>query len=54
VSRQEVEEKFTGNVRGLVGASAAERLKSLAGKLDALANANEIVEIMASRIEPKP
>lgn len=52
VSRQEVEEKFSGNVSELVGASAAERLKSLAAKLDALANANEIVEIMAARVRP--
>lgn len=54
VSRQEVEEKFTDNVSELVGTKSAERLKSLAAELDALANAKEIVAIMASRITPKP
>jgi 2-methylcitrate dehydratase PrpD len=54
VSRQEVEEKFIGNIGGLVGTSAAERLKSLAGRLDTLGNAKEIVEIMGSRVALTP
>jgi 2-methylcitrate dehydratase PrpD len=51
VSRQEVEEKFAASVDQLLGAKPAERLKSLAGKLDVLTNAGEIVEIMASPFE---
>jgi aconitate decarboxylase len=49
VSRREVEEKFAANVDGLLDASAAERLQSLAAKLDLLADAKEIVAIMAVR-----
>jgi 2-methylcitrate dehydratase PrpD len=46
VSRQEVEEKFAGNVDQLLAPSAAARLQSLAAELDALADAREIVDIM--------
>ncbi|HEY2135598.1 MAG TPA: MmgE/PrpD family protein [Xanthobacteraceae bacterium] len=48
VSRQEVEEKFVASVNQLLGANDAERLKSLAAGLDVVANAGEIVEIVAS------
>jgi 2-methylcitrate dehydratase PrpD len=48
VSRQEVEEKFAANVDGLVEAGDAERLQSLAAKLDELADAKEIIAIMGS------
>jgi 2-methylcitrate dehydratase PrpD len=49
VSRQEVEEKFAGNVDGLLGATVAARLQTLAAELDVLADASEIVDIMRSR-----
>ncbi len=48
VSRQEVEEKFAANARGLLGSDAAQRLQSLAADLDALTNAEEINTIMAA------
>src|SRR5271169_2679149 len=51
VSRQEVEEKFSANVDQLLSANAAARLKALAARLDVLANAKEIVEIVASSFE---
>jgi 2-methylcitrate dehydratase PrpD len=51
VSRQEVEEKFAANVTPLLNAKTAERLQSLAAKLDVLANAREIVEIVAPTFE---
>ena len=51
VSRQEVEEKFAANVNPLLNAKTAERLKSLAARLDVLANAKEIVEIVAPTFE---
>ncbi len=54
VSRHEVEEKFAANVSGLLGTRAAERLISLADRLDVLAGAKEIVEIMASPFELRP
>ena len=47
VSRQEVEVKFSANVNGLLNAKAAERLQSLAARLDTLADAREIVAIVA-------
>jgi 2-methylcitrate dehydratase PrpD len=47
VSRREVEEKFAANVDGLLDAGAAERLQSLAARLDVLPDAREIVAIMA-------
>jgi 2-methylcitrate dehydratase PrpD len=47
VSRHEVEEKFAVNVNGLLDASDAERLKSLAARLDTLDNAKEIIDILA-------
>jgi 2-methylcitrate dehydratase PrpD len=50
VSRHEVEEKFAANVDQLLDASAAARLKSLAARLDVLADANEIVAIMACSV----
>jgi 2-methylcitrate dehydratase PrpD len=51
VSRQEVEEKFAANVRSLLNAKTAERLQSLAARLDVLADAREIVEIVAPPFE---
>ena len=48
VSRKDVEEKFAVNVNRLLRADAADRLKYLAARLDDLADANEIVEILAS------
>ena len=48
VSRQEIEEKFAANVSGLLDAQAAERLRSLAAGFDGLANAAEIIDIMAA------
>ncbi len=50
VSRAEVEEKFATNVDGLLGADAAERLRSLAARLDMLADVKEISDIMAGYI----
>ena len=47
VSRREVEEKFAANVDGLLATEAAQRLQSLAAKLEALPDAREIVAIMA-------
>jgi aconitate decarboxylase len=47
VSRKEVEEKFAANVNQLLDADTAERLKCLATSLDVLANAKEIIEIVA-------
>ena len=47
VSRREVEEKFTANVDGLLGAEAATRLQALAARLEALPDAKEIVAILA-------
>jgi 2-methylcitrate dehydratase PrpD len=52
VSRREVEEKFAANVGALLGAGAAERLQSLAARLDDLTDAGEIVGILASRFAP--
>ena len=54
VSRQEVEEKFAANVDRLLGASAAARLKSLAARLDLLADASEIVALMAASVDEVP
>jgi hypothetical protein len=54
VSRQEVEEKFAANVTQLLIANTAERLKSLAARLDGLANAKEIVDIIASPFGQAP
>ena len=54
VSRQEVEEKFAANVNQLLSAHTAERLKSLAAGLDVLADAKEIVDIVASPFEQPP
>jgi 2-methylcitrate dehydratase PrpD len=54
VSRQEVEQKFAANVNQLLSANAAERLQSLAARLDVLADAGEIVDIIASPFEPAP
>jgi aconitate decarboxylase len=48
VSRAEVEEKFTANVDGLLGADTARRLQSLAASLETLPDAKEIAAIMAS------
>jgi len=48
VTRQDVEAKFVANVRRLLGSSAADKLKYLAGRLDVLANATEIIEIIAA------
>jgi 2-methylcitrate dehydratase PrpD len=50
VSRGEVEEKFAANVDGLLGADQARRLRSLAGKLEALPDATEIIAIMAQPV----
>jgi 2-methylcitrate dehydratase PrpD len=50
VSRAEVEEKFAGNVDGLLDAAAAGRLRSLAARLDTLPCPKEITAIMASRV----
>jgi hypothetical protein len=50
VSRREVEEKFAANMSGLLGAGAADRLQSLAARLDGLANATEIIDIMAAPV----
>jgi 2-methylcitrate dehydratase PrpD len=47
VSRREVEEKFAANVEGLLDADAAQRLQSLAAKLEDLSDAREIVAILA-------
>jgi len=47
VSRQEVEEKFAANVDRLLDATAAARLRVLAAGLDGLADAGEIVAILA-------
>lgn len=53
VSRHEVEEKFAANVEGLLAADAAERLQSLAARLDEPAAAKGIVAIMAlARAQP--
>ena len=49
VSRREVEEKFAANVGALLGSAAAQRLQSLAARLDDLADAGEIVAILAMR-----
>ena len=54
VSRQEVEEKFFANVSSLLSVKAAERLKSLAARLDVLADAKEIIEIVSSPFEEVP
>ena len=51
VSRKDIEEKFAANVNGLLSADTAERLKYLAARLDVLANANEIVEIVGRAFE---
>ena len=51
VSRKDIEEKFAANVNGLLSADTAERLKYLAARLDVLANANEIVEIVGPAFE---
>jgi 2-methylcitrate dehydratase PrpD len=47
VSRREVEEKFAANVDGLLDADAAQRLQSLAAKLEDLSDAKEIVAMLA-------
>jgi hypothetical protein len=49
-----VEEKFAANVNQLLSANTAERLKSLAARLDVLADAKEIVDIVASPFEQAP
>jgi 2-methylcitrate dehydratase PrpD len=54
VRRQEVEEKFAANVRGLLDAEPAARLQSLAAQLDALPDASELVAIMAAPFAPAP
>jgi hypothetical protein len=51
VTRQDVEAKFDANVSGLLGAGAADRLKSLAARLDVLASAKEIIDIVAARFD---
>jgi aconitate decarboxylase len=48
VSHNDVERKFAANVRGLVSPSAIDRLKYLAARLESLANAKEIIDIIAS------
>ena len=54
VSRQAVEEKFAANVNHLLSTNTAERLKSLAARLDVLADAKEIVDIVAAPFEQAP
>jgi aconitate decarboxylase len=54
VTRREVEAKFDGNVSGLLSPGAADRLKSLAAKLDVLTSANEIIDIVAGPFEKQP
>jgi 2-methylcitrate dehydratase PrpD len=48
VTRQDVEAKFDANVSRLLGPGAADRLKSLAAKLDVLTDAKEIIDIIAA------
>jgi aconitate decarboxylase len=48
VSHNDVERKFAANVRGLVSPSAIDRLKYLAARLESLANAKEMIDIIAS------
>jgi len=51
VTRQDVEAKFDANVRRLLGADAANRLKSLAAQLEALASAKELIDIIAAPLQ---
>jgi 2-methylcitrate dehydratase PrpD len=51
VTRQNVEAKFDANVSGLLSAGAADRLKSLAARLEALASVKEIIDIVAAPFE---
>jgi 2-methylcitrate dehydratase PrpD len=51
VSRKDVEEKFAANVAGLLSAGTAARLQYLAMSLDGLADASEIVAIVAAAFE---
>jgi 2-methylcitrate dehydratase PrpD len=51
VTRQNVEAKFDANVSGLLSAGAADRLKSLAARLEALASVKEIIDIVAAPLE---
>jgi len=48
VSRGEVEEKFSGNVDQLLSADAAQRLQSLAARLETLPDAREIIAIVSA------
>jgi 2-methylcitrate dehydratase PrpD len=48
VTRQDVEAKFDANVSQLLGADAANRLKSLTAQLEVLASAKELIDIIAA------
>src|SRR5262249_22562359 len=51
VTRKDVEAKFDANVGRLLSPGAADRLKSLATRLEALASAREIIDIVAAPFE---
>jgi 2-methylcitrate dehydratase PrpD len=48
VTRRDVEAKFDANVSRLLGADAANRLKSLAAQLEMLASAQQLIDIIAA------
>jgi 2-methylcitrate dehydratase PrpD len=51
VTRQDVEAKFDANVSRLLGADAANRLKSLAAQLEVLTSVKELIDVIAAPLQ---